>query len=107
MSHRRFEPVRGSRWAALCFSLVTCGCFQILSASLEFSARALEWQKGDGFRSATVPLPASGKTGFTLLPESVTSIAFTNYLSDASAAENQIRLNGSGVALGDVDGDGW
>ena len=26
--------------------------------------------------------------------------------ADASAAENQIRQNGSGVALGDVDGDG-
>lgn len=27
-------------------------------------------------------------------------------LSDQKAAENQIRLNGSGVALGDIDGDG-
>jgi hypothetical protein len=34
-------------------------------------------------------------------------VTFTNLLSDASAARNQILLNGSGVALGDVDGDGW
>lgn len=36
-----------------------------------------------------------------------TGVTFTNVLSDARAAENQIRLNGSGVALGDIDGDGW
>jgi hypothetical protein len=37
----------------------------------------------------------------------MTGIYFTNRLSDASAAENRILENGSGVALGDVDGDGW
>src|SRR5205823_11875870 len=36
-----------------------------------------------------------------------TGITFTNRLSDAAAAANQIRMNGSGVAAGDVDGDGW
>lgn len=36
----------------------------------------------------------------------VTGICFTNHLSDASAAMNRILENGSGVALGDVDGDG-
>jgi hypothetical protein len=51
-------------------------------------------------------VPAGGKPGFTLMPASETGIQFTNVLSDARAAENQIRLNGSGVALGDVDGDG-
>jgi hypothetical protein len=41
-----------------------------------------------------------------LLPESTTGIRFTNHLADRSVQENQIRLMGSGVALGDVDGDG-
>jgi len=36
----------------------------------------------------------------------MTGIDFTNHLSDTNAALNQIRLNGSGVAAGDVDGDG-
>lgn len=40
------------------------------------------------------------------MPPSETGVHFTNVLTDAHAAENQIRLNGSGVALGDVDGDG-
>ncbi len=35
-----------------------------------------------------------------------TQVAFTNLLADRLAAENQVLQNGSGVALGDVDGDG-
>lgn len=51
--------------------------------------------------------PQGTRAGFTLMPPAQTGIAFTNVLSDAKAAENQIRLNGAGVAMGDVDGDGW
>src|ERR1051325_10679695 len=49
----------------------------------------------------------TGKTGFSLLPPSETGIQFSNVLSDAAIVKNQILLLGSGVALGDVDGDGW
>ncbi|MCX8109276.1 MAG: VCBS repeat-containing protein, partial [Verrucomicrobiae bacterium] len=52
-------------------------------------------------------VPSEGKPGFTLMPPELTGVWFTNTLSPEHAAENQIRLNGSGVALGDVDGDGW
>jgi len=52
-------------------------------------------------------VPTRGKVGFARLPGSLTGITFTNRLSDAAAAANQIRMNGSGVAAGDVDGDGW
>ena len=69
-------------------------------------ASALDWQVAPGCRWAALPVPKDGKTGFTLLAPEATGIRFTNVLSDAKAAENQIRLNGSGVALGDVDGDG-
>ncbi|PYK97289.1 MAG: hypothetical protein DME19_16845 [Verrucomicrobia bacterium] len=75
-------------------------------AVLPRSSGASEWRAASGFRSAELPVPATGKTGFTRLPPSLTGITFTNYLSDIKAAENQIRLSGSGVALGDVDGDG-
>ena len=47
-----------------------------------------------------------GKTGFTRLPGSITGITFTNHLTIPQAAENVLRMNGSGVAAGDVDGDG-
>jgi len=44
---------------------------------------------------------------FTLLPASVTGINFTNTLSHARQLRNHVLLNGSGVAAGDIDGDGW
>ena len=65
------------------------------------AAAALLWEKGAGFRNAPVTLPATGKTGFTMLPPEATGIAFTNRLSDLAAAQNRILENGSGVALGD------
>jgi hypothetical protein len=76
-------------------------------AALALTAADLEWERGPGYRAAALVAPKTGRAGFTLLPASVTGVAFTNTLSPANAAENQIRLNGSGVALGDVDGDGW
>ncbi|MDB6040865.1 MAG: ASPIC/UnbV domain protein, partial [Verrucomicrobiales bacterium] len=70
-------------------------------------ARPLEWQQGKGYRFAALPVPMNGKTGFSLLPPRSTGITFTNVLTDSEAARNRILENGSGVALGDVDGDGW
>src|SRR3954451_11377573 len=49
---------------------------------------------------------SSGKPGFTLLSPAITGITFTNRLAQERHLTNQILLNGSGVAAGDVDGDG-
>ncbi|MBU6400824.1 MAG: VCBS repeat-containing protein, partial [Verrucomicrobia bacterium] len=69
-------------------------------------AHAWDWHPGDGCRWAELPVPKTGQTGFTLLPPERTGICFTNRLSEEAAANNRILQNGSGVALGDVDGDG-
>ena len=61
----------------------------------------------NGFRSVPLSFEHTDPAGFSALPVSRTGIAFSNRLSDQKSAENQIRLNGSGVALGDFDGDGW
>ena len=68
----------------------------------------LQWSEGPGYRSAILPFAGQpGEPGFTRMSPRDTGINFTNILTDEKTAENQIRLNGSGVALGDVDGDGW
>ena len=67
---------------------------------------AYDWQVGTGFRFVELAAPQASKPGFTRQPASFTGIVFTNHLSDAKAAENQNRLSGSGVAVGDIDGDG-
>jgi enediyne biosynthesis protein E4 len=69
------------------------------------TAAALEWKEYPGYRAAPVSVTGT-KTGFTELNPAALGIAFTNSLSEARSLTNQIYLNGSGVAAGDVDGDG-
>jgi hypothetical protein len=59
-----------------------------------------------GAGSAALDVPAQGKVGFTLMGGVKTGIAFTNQLDNHRSLTNQIYHNGSGVAAGDVDGDG-
>ncbi len=64
------------------------------------------WQQEEGYRWAE--LPASGaKAGFERLPGSKTGVGFVNILLDEEMAANQNLHNGSGVAVGDYDGDGY
>jgi enediyne biosynthesis protein E4 len=51
-------------------------------------------------------LPAYAGAGFRLMAPGDTGIAWTNRLAAASSLTNQMLLNGAGVAVADVDGDG-
>ncbi len=69
-------------------------------------------QSGIDSLSQSRPLTMSAGTqkrnvGFTLLNPTDTAVTFTNLLNQDRSVTNQIYLNGSGVATGDVDGDGW
>ncbi|MFO1496884.1 MAG: VCBS repeat-containing protein [Verrucomicrobiota bacterium] len=68
--------------------------------------RTADWVVGPGYRARTLTVPAAGQTGFTSLNAAETGLQFTNVLSKACYTTNQTFLNGSGVALGDIDGDG-
>jgi enediyne biosynthesis protein E4 len=70
-------------------------------------AHALDWQVREGFRVAHLPVPLTGKPGFTRLAPDRSGVLFTNALDEMRSITNQIYLNGSGVAAGDADGDGW
>jgi hypothetical protein len=79
----------------------------LLALSVAAAASALEWKEGGGYRFADLTVPAGGKAGFTELAARDTGVTFTNVLTDERGLTNQILMSGSGVALGDVDGDGW
>ena len=66
-----------------------------------------QWHAENGFRWAELEVQPSGKTGFTLLPPEKTGISFTNSVEEQAAAANRVLLNGSGLAVGDFDNDGW
>jgi len=65
------------------------------------------WHEAGGFRWAELEVPRSGKTGFTLLSPEQTGINFTNTLDERAGEANRVLFNGSGVAVGDFDNDGW
>ena len=66
-----------------------------------------EWHAGAGFRWAALDVPKTGKTGFTFLKADETGVLFTNLLGEWEGAANRVLYNGSGVAVGDFDMDGW
>lgn len=70
-------------------------------------AAAVPWQKVEFGRMRPLEIPKEGRSGFTQLAAELTGLSFSNHLADVSAGLNQVRMNGSGVAAGDIDGDGW
>ncbi len=88
---------------------VLAGIFLLLLSSPieELGATELAWQStGKGVRHLPVSQQAQNRVGFTLVPQNLTGILFTNRLSESRSLTNHVLLNGSGVAAGDVDGDG-
>ena len=75
-------------------------------ALMATTAWGWEWERIPGGRSAPLALPKAGKTGFELMPPERTGLFFTNFCAQDHHLTNQILLNGSGLAAGDVDGDG-
>ncbi|MBI3871300.1 MAG: VCBS repeat-containing protein [Verrucomicrobia bacterium] len=78
----------------------------LLLGSVADAAVAPPWQTGSGYRFRPLTVPPSSRAGFTLMPPSATGVLFSNRLSNALAVTNRVFENGSGVAAGDVDGDG-
>ncbi len=67
----------------------------------------LEWNEEEGYRWADISTGFFGQTGFSKLTSSQTNIAFRNDVKQELVEENRNYLNGSGVAVADVDGDGF
>ncbi len=65
------------------------------------------WHEADGHRWADLAAPKGRAPGFESVDPTEAGIAFVNTLTDDALVENRHLMNGSGVALADVDGDGW
>ncbi len=59
-----------------------------------------------GHQVSRLAVPSSNRIGFQAIPSAATGIDFTNVLDLHRGLVNQNLMNGSGVAAGDVDGDG-
>ena len=65
-----------------------------------------EWHAEDGYRWREVVVPRRGSAGFQVVDLSRAGIDFVNAVRQEDALQNRHLTHGSGVALGDVDGDG-
>lgn len=92
------HPVGALRGAAC----LLAGGLSLLSPAVAASSGP----EGPAFRSVPLTVPRAGKTGFTSLAPADTGVGFTNQLQGDLALTNAVAHNGSGVAVGDVDGDG-
>ena len=82
------------------------GSVLVMTAGCESPAE-LDWHQQNGYRWAAVEPGQSGSVGFDRLRPSETGIQFTNRLTEDEIERNQHYMNGSGVAVGDVTGNGW
>jgi len=96
---------RGLGRGALQLSATTTAC--AAAVLIQVYGAELQWQATGPLRWAELNVPSMGKTGFALLRPEQTGIAFTNTVGELEGAANRVLLNGSGVALGDFDKDGF
>lgn len=85
-------------------ALITLTLFLLIAAGC--SKTELTWNEDSNFRWAALDV-SRGEAGFKMRSSSSTGVSFVNHLTGDQIAENRHRMHGSGVALGDVDGDGW
>ncbi len=85
----------------LCLLLSSGRAFHILRAD------ASPWVDRAGYRFRPLNPPNPGKVGFTALEAGSVGISFTNLIVGDSYLTNAVAHNGSGIAIGDVDGDGF
>lgn len=86
--------------------IITSMLFHACGASYQQEHVELEWQEENGYRWALLPVEMNGETGFEQIPSSYSRVDMVNHLPDELMNQNRILMNGSGVAAGDIDGDG-
>jgi hypothetical protein len=82
-------------------------CTVVVLGGAEIPPAKEGWTSVEGGRFRKIPELGQGRTGFARMDPQKTGVLFTNVLDRSRSLTNSILLNGSGVAAGDVDGDGW
>ncbi|MDZ7694008.1 MAG: CRTAC1 family protein [Balneolaceae bacterium] len=69
--------------------------------------KELRWTQEGRYRWAPVETGFFNEVGFESLDATETRVNFRTHITQEEINNNQILLNGTGVATADVDGDGW
>ncbi len=84
------------RLTVLCVLLVACSAPPVDTS----------WHQESGYRWRQLAIPRSDHVGFTMLNAAATGLTHQNDIDVEHGLDNRGLLDGAGVALGDVDGDG-
>ena len=83
------------------------GFFTLLFLTSQCSVQhRYEWSEGPGYRYAVLNDPGDSGPGFHRMDGSETGVNFINQIDEKDMFQNRYLLNGSGVAMADVNGDG-
>jgi enediyne biosynthesis protein E4 len=94
---RLYAPLRLALIGALAISVAGCAKEPVVDT---------RWHQETGYRWRALAVPREGRAGFTMLTASATGLTHRNDISEERGLDNRGLLDGAGVALGDVDGDG-
>ena len=92
------RPLRHHVAVAFALSFVGIGC---TDPKIDTS-----WHQESGYRWRALQVPRKGHAGFEMLTSSSTGLTHVNTIDIEHGLANRGLLDGAGVALGDVDGDG-
>ena len=92
------RPLRHHVAVAFALSFVGIGC---TDPTIDTS-----WHQESGYRWRALQVPRNGRAGFAMLTSSSTGLTHVNTIDIEHGLANRGLLDGAGVALGDVDGDG-
>lgn len=92
------RPLRHHVAVAFALSFVGIGC---TDPTIDTS-----WHQESGYRWRALQVPRHGRAGFAMLTSSSTGLTHVNAIDIEHGLANRGLLDGAGVALGDVDGDG-
>ncbi len=81
--------------------------FVVIVVAIQQAVAGPPWVAQPYGRAQDLVPPREGRPGFTGMAPARTGVSFTNPMPADRSLTNHILLNGSGVALGDVNGDGW
>lgn len=107
MDRRQYARALSSSFSGRVFRILLGLLAALILAAQQVGAAESHWLPIPNARRMSVSPNGANKTGFTTMEAAQTGVAFTNLIATARSITNQIYLNGSGVAAGDVDGDGW
>ncbi len=84
------------RLGAISLALAACAC-----------QPTQQWTDEGDYRWVGLSVTGTRRAGFSRMSPQRTGIRFANRVTEEQMLQNRHMVHGSGVALGDVDGDGW